>query len=96
MEFGTYRAGKDGKGYGPYNWRQSDPLSLTMYLDAIERHILRLRDGEDVAPDSLVHHLGHIIADCSIMLDCIAIGNLKDDRPKPGPAAKLLDQFEQK
>jgi hypothetical protein len=72
-----YGAGK----YGPYNWRDQ-AISYSVYLDAIERHLLALRDGEDAAPDSKVHHLGHIIAGAAIALDAIAVGKMKDDRPK--------------
>lgn len=92
MEFGAFRAGKDGKGYGPYNWRTTN-VRLTVYLDALERHILALRDGEDVAGDSGVHHLGHIIAGASIALDALELGRLVDDRPPKGPAATVFERL---
>lgn len=94
MEFGAYHAGNKHTGYGPYNFRDTGSIDLMMYLDAIERHILRLRDGEDFAPDSKVHHMGHIIADAAIVLDALYNGNLKDNRPSAGSAAKVLDAFE--
>lgn len=91
--YGAYRAGKDGKGYGPYNWRSGPPVYMTIYLDAIERHILALRDGEDIATDSGVHHLGHVIAGAAIVLDAISVGQLFDDRPVKGAAARLLAEM---
>lgn len=75
--------------YGAYNWRE-EAISYSAYLDAIERHLQALRDGEDLASDSKVHHLGHIIAGASIALDALYIGKLIDDRPVNGPAAGLL------
>jgi HAMP domain-containing protein len=33
-------------------------------------------------PDSAVSHLGHVAASCAVILDAIAAGNFKDDRPK--------------
>lgn len=94
MEFGAYHAGPKRSGYGAYNFRDSAQISFMMYLDALERHILRLRDGEDLAPDSKLHHLKHIVADASIGLDALSKGNMKDDRPSKGKAAELLDAFE--
>jgi hypothetical protein len=38
--------------------------------------------GEDWVPDSAVSHLGHVAASCAVLLDAIAVGNFKDDRPK--------------
>jgi hypothetical protein len=75
--------------YGPYNWRSND-VRMTIYLDAIERHLLALRDGEDDASDSGVPHLGHIIACAAILADAKEGGFLIDDRPPAGPAASLL------
>ena len=75
--------------YGPYNWRDKK-VKMTIYLDAIERHLLALRDGEDRAEDSGVHHLGHIIACGAILADALEGGFLIDDRPKAGPAAELI------
>lgn len=77
--------------YGPYNWRKN-PVRLTVYLEAIERHLLAYRDGEEIAIDSGVHHLAHAAAGLAIIFDAEAGGNLIDDRPTPGPAAKLLAQ----
>lgn len=81
---------KDGaEKYGPYNWREK-PISLMGYTGAIERHLLALRDGEDRAQDSGLHHLAHIVATASILLEAMECGSLIDDRPLPGPAALLL------
>lgn len=78
--------------YGPYNWRDKH-VKMTIYLDAIMRHVLALLDGENDAPDSKVPHLGHIIACAAILADATEGGFLIDDRPKPGPASALLTRW---
>lgn len=78
--------------YGPYNWRDKK-VRYTVYLDALERHLLALRDREDVAPDSGLPHLGHIIACASILADAVEGGFLVDDRPLSGPASAIIARF---
>ena len=86
---------KDGaKKYEPYNWRDKK-VRYTIYLDAMERHLLALRDREDFAQDSKVPHLGHIIACASILADAIDGGFIIDDRPLPGPAARMLEMYKE-
>ena len=81
--------------YGAYNWREKK-VRFTVYLDAIERHLLALRDGENVASDSGVPHLGHLIACAAILADAVEGGFLVDDRPPAGPAAALLEKHRSK
>lgn len=66
--------------YGPYNWRDNEVVG-SIYVDAAMRHILDWFEGEELAGDSGVHHLGHAIACCAILLDAQETGNLIDDRP---------------
>lgn len=79
--------------YGPYNWRDKK-VRMTIYLDAIERHVLALRDGEDNAQDSKLPHLAHIIACGAILADAVEGGFLQDDRPIKGPASAVLIKFD--
>jgi hypothetical protein len=44
-------------------------------------------DGEEVASDSGVHHLGHAMACLAILLDAQETGNLVDDRPTSNQGA---------
>lgn len=87
-------AHKDGAiKYGPANWR-SEGVSARVYIDAHDRHIARWFDGrEELAPDSLVHHLAHAIACLNIILDAQICGKLVDDRPTPAPIGELLDSL---
>ncbi len=75
--------------YGPFNWRET-AVRMTVYLEAIERHLAALKDGQDRAEDSGHLHLSHITACCAIIADAAGIGKLIDDRPVAGPAADML------
>lgn len=87
------RAMEDGANkYGPYNWRDN-AVNLTVYIEAAGRHLDALLDGEDINEDSGVHHAGHVAACMAIILDAMATGNLIDDRPTPGAAAKIIKEL---
>jgi hypothetical protein len=81
--------------YGPYNWRDN-PVIAHIYVDAAMRHLSSWFEGQENAHDSGVHHLGHVIACCAILLDAQLTGNLVDDRPikgDPDKLANLLDKL---
>lgn len=81
---------RDGAGkYGPANWR-NDPVTTSTYVNAALRHILAYYDGEQVASDSGVHHLGHAAGCLAILLDAEAQGTLNDDRPTAGKTSELI------
>lgn len=90
------QAMKDGaQKYGPYNWRENS-VAASVYVAAALRHLHAWHDGEEKAPDSGVHHLGHALACLGILVDAIETGNLVDDRPKPGAAGRLLAELTEK
>lgn len=66
--------------YGPYNWRDK-PVIASIYVAAGIRHWLAWWDGQELAPDSRAHHLGHNKACAGIILDAQHRGVLIDDRP---------------
>lgn len=76
--------------YGPYNFRD-EGVGAGTYVSAAERHLRDWLDGEETAPDSNVHHLGHAMACIAILLDAQAIGNLVDDRPTPAPTSAMME-----
>jgi Domain of unknown function (DUF5664) len=88
---------EDGaKKYGPYNWREKKVIA-SIYVAACMRHLEAWYDsGEEVATDSQKPHLGHALACLGIIVDALETGNLIDDRPTPGAAAKLIAKFEKK
>jgi hypothetical protein len=73
--------------YGFRNWRQKNVVAR-IYIDAALRHLQSWAEGEEVAEDSGVHHLGHARACLGILLDAQENGNLIDDRA-PGVFSKV-------
>jgi hypothetical protein len=87
------RALEDGaKKYGPFNWR-THPISSSTYRSARLRHDDAYWDGEDVASDSKIHHLAHLMACCAIEIDALELGMLVDDRPPKGSSARLQSDY---
>lgn len=56
LEFGANK-------YAPNNWKKG--LDRKEILESLQRHLGYLMDGEDIDPDSKVHHIGHIL--CNAM-----------------------------
>jgi hypothetical protein len=67
------------KKYGERNWLAAQ-VEINTYLAAMKRHIDKVIDGEDIDPESGAHHLGHVMAGCSIVLDACRHGTLIDNR----------------
>jgi hypothetical protein len=65
--------------YGLMNWRENY-ISASIYYDAAMRHLISWYDGETMDPESGVHHLGHVMACCAILLDGELLGKLNDNR----------------
>lgn len=76
--------------YGRANWRDAG-VRYTIYTDAIERHLGKLKEGQDWDSESGLHHLWHIRACTAILLDADAVGMLTDDRVKSEAAIRALD-----
>lgn len=80
--FAMGAAMSDGaKKYGRYNWRATGS-TVSVFYDAMNRHLQDWYTGEDFAKDSKIHHLAHLMADCAIMLDARNHPNMNDDRQK--------------
>jgi hypothetical protein len=75
--------------YGWWNWRKTK-LQTGDYLEAVERHVAALYDGEDTDPESGESHWAHIAATALVYLDAELCGMTEDDRPYPGPSAQLI------
>lgn len=80
--------------YGPFNWRKNKVIA-SIYIDAAIRHLMLWVEGEEIASDSGVHHLGHALASIGIIVDAQATGNLVDDRPEGGtlPFTRLMEKL---
>lgn len=80
---------------GEYNWRDRSE-SATNLIDGCIRHLLALRDGEEVAQDDGRPHAGHVIARMAIYLDAQSLGKLIDDRPRPNVCVgRAINGFEE-
>lgn len=82
--------------YDPYNWRETGkPVQARTYVSANLRHVFSWFDGrEELSGDALVHHLGHAMACCAILIDAQACGQLVDNRPVRGQTPRLLKEGE--
>lgn len=65
--------------YGRRNFRQV-PVQVSVYVDAIGRHLGAYGAGEDLDPDSGISHLAHIGANVHVMLAAMDAGTFIDDR----------------
>lgn len=81
MECGLVKLHGDLK-YGRYNWREAG-VRASVYYDAALRHLAAYWEGEDIDPDSGIHHISHVITGLSVLRDSQLQGNCNDDRPKP-------------
>lgn len=67
--------------YGRHNYRAVG-VRASVYFDAIvARHLSPWWEGEDVDPDSQLHHLDKALSALMVLRDSILQGNLEDDRP---------------
>jgi hypothetical protein len=77
--------------YGWWNWRKAK-LQIGDYLEAVERHLTALYDGEDADPESGESHWAHIAASAMVYLDAELCGMVEDDRPHPGPSGRIIQE----
>lgn len=73
-----------GLKYGFWNWRKAG-IRLSVYLNALRRHLSAFENGEEVDPDDNVPHLAAMGACLNIIIDAAACGKLVDDRPPRAP-----------
>ncbi|MCP4896260.1 MAG: hypothetical protein GY906_04725 [bacterium] len=65
--------------YGAWNWR-NEKVSDTIYADAAIRHLMQFIAGEDIDPESGVHHISKAIAGLLVIRDAQIHGTNQDDR----------------
>ena len=78
--------------YGKYNWRVAG-VRASIYLDAMERHLEKYKNGEWDDAQTGVPHLASIMACAAIILDAESVGKLTDDRPPKGDESDLIDSL---
>lgn len=78
--------------YEKYNWREAG-ATVSVFVDAMGRHLLAYYAGENYAGDSKLHHLAHLMAGCAILLDAELHGKLNDDRLAGDLDPEIIKQF---
>ena len=66
--------------YGPYNWKQG--MDWSRLYSAAQRHQIQFWEGEDIDPESGLHHLAHAICNLMMLYEYTRICEEKDDRYK--------------
>lgn len=79
--------------YGGYNYRIAGVL-YSVYLNALDRHIAALRNGEDIDAKSGLPHLWKALACLAVLIDAQECQMLTDDRPPRAPVAEMLERLE--
>lgn len=67
--------------YGAHNYRVKGGRSST-YINATLRHLFSYQMGEDIDPDSELHHIIKAMSSLMVLMDSILNGKCNDDRPK--------------
>ena len=75
--------------YGRFNYRAVGVLS-SVYFDAARRHILAWWEGQDIDPDSGIHHLTKAITSLAVLRDAQIMHMETDDRPPALPPEELI------
>lgn len=82
--------------YGAYNWLELDDssMSLMTYLNAVQRHLILFRVGQDHTSDTGVHNLDSIVAGIAVLRDAMMFNKVNDDRVKLSPEQiKTLEKY---
>lgn len=66
--------------YGRYNWRAKG-VRGSIYYDATLRHLTAWWEGQDIDPDSGLHHVTKAITSLIVLRDAMIQGEYIDDRP---------------
>ncbi len=67
--------------YGRHNYRAAG-VRASVYFDAVVgRHLSSWWEGQDIDPDSGLHHVDKAIAGLMVLRDSMLAGNFTDDRP---------------
>ena len=78
--------------YGTHNYRAVG-VRYSTYYNATLRHLMAWWEGEDIDPDSGVHHIVKAIAGLFVVRDSMLMGNATDDRPIKYPSGISMDEY---
>lgn len=66
--------------YGRHNYRVIG-VRASVYFDATMRHLSAWWEGQDIDPDSGLHHIAKAMASLHVLRDAMLRGKVHDDRP---------------
>lgn len=76
--------------YGAWNWTKGgEGNGWSRYYDSLKRHLNAFWKGEDIDPDSQLHHLDHLIANAIFLRYYTRRWPELDDRPELFPSDVL-------
>lgn len=81
-----------GRKYGTHNYREMG-VRASVYYDAAMRHLMDWWEGEDIDPDSGIHHVIKAMACLIVVRDSMLMGNYEDDRPYKYPNGLDVAEF---
>lgn len=79
--------------YGRHNYRVAG-VRASVYIDAVEGHIRSFWEGEDIDPDSGLHHIAKAIASLVVLRDAMLNDCWEDDRPPKIDLPKLREKLQ--
>jgi hypothetical protein len=68
--------------YNPFNYKRGQGLPDVSFIDSCLRHISAYNSGENLDPESGLHHIDHAIVNLIMLRDIQKIGKGKDYRFK--------------
>ena len=73
--------------YGVYNWLKLDDGSMSMstYLNALQRHLILFKAGQDNTSDTNINNLDSMISGLAVLRDAMLFNKVNDDRVKLSP-----------
>ena len=78
--------------YGSHNYRKAG-VRASVYYDALWRHIGAWWEGEDIDPESGVHHIIKAMTCLLVLRDSQHSGNWVDDRPMRIGGGALIQEL---
>lgn len=82
----------NGERYGLGNFKAAN-VQMSIYLDAMLRHLLAFAEGQENDPKDGCPHLSAILANVAIILEARACGTLIDDRQITGGYIRELEKL---
>jgi hypothetical protein len=70
--------------YGRHNYRAAGVRASVYFDAAVGRHLFSWWEGQDIDPESGMHHVDKAIAGLMVLRDSMLQGNWVDDRPPAG------------